>query len=346
MHSFPHPRQTVSLTGHEAPLAALMDAYASGRMPHAWILAGARGIGKATLAYHFARRLLSRAIDAPLPEESAVFRRIAAGSHADLLTLEPLYDEKKEERRQEISVDQARSVASFLSLKSAESDWRVVIVDSADALNTNAANAILKTLEEPGARALLLLIAHNPSRLLPTIRSRCRFLHVPQLNAEEYMQVMRHAAPGMEEKKMRTLGAFSRYAPGVALEFEQYGALEHYTAIVALMGRLPGAPAERIQAFSAQFGGKQAHANWRIMAQAFALFLERLVTQAADEAAPDELSVRRRLLYLRPAPFWVGLWQEAASQFSLAEAAHLDYKTVIIAFFEHLNQQLHPAHAA
>src|SRR5882724_5395502 len=195
----PEPRANPYLAGHEAAEASLIAAHAQGKLPHAIIIGGPRGIGKSTLAFRLARFVLSQGTSgaglfaaAPaslaLAEDHPVFSRVASGGHADLLTIErginpnkwkkrdapPDAEARKRVLRDEIVVDDTREVANFLRLTAAEGGWRIVIVDSADDMNRNAANALLKILEEPPSRSLLLLVSHAPGRLLPTIRSRCR----------------------------------------------------------------------------------------------------------------------------------------------------------------------------
>ncbi len=198
--SAPPPRANPDLVGHEAAERELERLYRAGRLPHAILLTGPRGIGKATLAFRFARFLLaeresrrrtrpSRSFSAAsarkpgfaIDPESGVFRRIAAGGHADLLTVERAWDPRRRRLRGEIVVEDTREIAAFFRLTAAEEGWRVVIVDGAEEMNRNAANALLKILEEPPDRALLLLVSHNPGRLLPTIRSRCRRLGMAAL---------------------------------------------------------------------------------------------------------------------------------------------------------------------
>ncbi|MBC7801304.1 MAG: AAA family ATPase, partial [Gemmatimonadaceae bacterium] len=166
------PRANPLLLGHAAAEAAMDDAIRARRVHHAWLLTGLEGIGKATCAYRFARRLLAGTGAAHDPD-SPLFRRVAAGTHADLLTIERAWDDKRKRKRSEIVVDSARGAAEFLRLTPAEGGWRIVVVDGAEHLNRNAANALLKILEEPPARAVLLLVCAAPGRLLPTIRSRC-----------------------------------------------------------------------------------------------------------------------------------------------------------------------------
>ena len=196
------PRSNPELFGHEAAEAVLATAMASGRLHHAWLITGPEGIGKATLAYRFARRLLAGpAADGSLALDPAhpAFRRVAAGSHADLLSVERAVDEKTKRRRAEIVVEDARAVSTFLHLTAAEGGWRVVIVDGADAMNRNAANALLKVLEEPPPRAVLLLLAASPGRLLPTIRSRCRRLALKPLAEGLVERLLRQALPELED---------------------------------------------------------------------------------------------------------------------------------------------------
>ena len=177
--SLPEPRANPELFGHEAAADALVESALSGRLHHAWLMAGPAGIGKETLAWRFARWLLAGMPEAPkgkpplyLEPSHPVFRRVAAESHADLLTIDAdtLRGDRK---RNDINVDAARLIPGFMNKTAAEGGWRVVVVDGVETMNLQAQNAILKVLEEPPARAILLLVSSAPARLLPTIRSRC-----------------------------------------------------------------------------------------------------------------------------------------------------------------------------
>lgn len=202
------PHRTLDLMGHEAAEREVLDAWASGRMHHAWLLSGQRGIGKATLAYRIARFVLAQGnidsgqgggapglfgdmLSAPippasldLPEDHPVVRRIIAGGHGDLRVVKREIGEKTKKLQTVINVESVRGIGAFLSMTSAEGGWRIVLIDGAEDMNVSAANAVLKVLEEPPRRALLLLVTHNPSRLLPTIRSRCRRLPLRPLEPE------------------------------------------------------------------------------------------------------------------------------------------------------------------
>ncbi|TBW37004.1 DNA polymerase III subunit delta' [Siculibacillus lacustris] len=187
----PLPRRRTDLIEQTAAEATLLDAYRSGRIHHAWILGGPKGIGKATLAFRFARFVLAHADpadpavlaarDLSVPADHPVARRIAGGAHMDLLHLRRPWDEKNKRFKTDLPVDEVRRTVGFFGSTAGEGGWRIAIVDAADDLNGNAANALLKVLEEPPPRSLFLVVAHAPGRLLPTIRSRCRRLDLEPL---------------------------------------------------------------------------------------------------------------------------------------------------------------------
>src|SRR6195952_2827188 len=178
-----HPRETTLLFGHRDAEMALLNAYRSGRIPHAWLIGGAQGIGKATLAYRMARFVLAhRDPSATAVQDAAtlqvdpshqVSRLVASGAHGGLLTLERSLNDKGV-LRTVITVDETRETISFFGSTAAVEGWRGCIVDTVDELNPNAANALLKVLEEPPRQSLFLLVSHAPARVLPTIQSRCR----------------------------------------------------------------------------------------------------------------------------------------------------------------------------
>src|SRR5277367_4475775 len=174
-----HPRDVFGFDHGESAERAFLEALDRGKLHHAWLLTGPEGVGKATFAYRVARRLLGATPDArfgPLGSapDHPVSRQVAARSHPDLLVLERAGEDGK--ARKVIPVDDARRLPEFFSKAPASAPYRVAIVDAVDDMNPNAANALLKTLEEPPERGILLLVSHAPGGLLPTIRSRCRRL--------------------------------------------------------------------------------------------------------------------------------------------------------------------------
>lgn len=224
----PHPRETFEFFGHDAEERAIAEALAGARMHHAWLLAGPKGLGKATLAYRFARAALGAPRTGPRPldvdSEHPVSRRIAALSHPDLFVLRRGLNDRGKPRR-EITVDEARDLGHFFSLAPSEGGMRVAIVDAVDDLNRNAANAILKTLEEPPARSVLILVCHAPGAILPTIRSRCRRLALRPLSDAQ----MRGALKGADAQLL----GLAKGRPGRALALKAQG----IDAVLAELGQ-------------------------------------------------------------------------------------------------------------
>src|SRR5258705_10032711 len=194
-----HPREATALAGQREAEQALLNAYRSGRIPHAWLIGGPRGIGKATLAYRMARFVLAHRNPTASDVQDAetvwvdpsdpVARHVAAGAHGGLLTLERTLNDRGV-MRTVITVDETRETIPFFGSTAAIEGWRVCIVDTVDELNPNAANALLKILEEPPRQSLFLLVSHAPARALPTNLSRCRKLPLRPLATEEVI----HAA--------------------------------------------------------------------------------------------------------------------------------------------------------
>jgi DNA polymerase-3 subunit delta' len=215
-----HPRFNPSLIGHSDAEQKFLSIWQSDRLPHGWLLTGPRGIGKATLAFRIARFVLSNAGDqaaAPglfgepavpsleLDADHPVFRRIASGGHADLMTLERTINTDTNKLRNTIAVEDVRRAGDFFRLTASEGGWRVVIIDSIDELNVNAANALLKILEEPPDRALMLLVCHAPGRLLPTIRSRCCQMPLTPLQDEEVISILQSSNPNLPPNDLQPL---------------------------------------------------------------------------------------------------------------------------------------------
>lgn len=264
----PEPRANPHLAGHEAAAAGFLEAWKSGRMAHAWLLSGPRGIGKATLAYRMARFMLAQSsgssagpdlFGGPPPPASlqmsptdVVFRKVASQGHPDFRVAEREVNAKTDRLASVIKVDQVRDLTSFIRLTPAESSWRVVLIDGADAMNEESANAVLKVLEEPPARSILLLVAHNADRLLPTIRSRCRRVNVRPLTQEQVMTLLGRYRPDLPPAEARVLATLADGSVGRALELDELGGVDLFAALMALLAQAPDLPAAPLHALADQ----------------------------------------------------------------------------------------------
>ena len=214
------------MLGQDDQVAAFLDAARSGRMHHAWLLAGPQGVGKAGFAHAAARWLLADAAGPAVPrdrlnvpEDHPVSSLLDAGSHPDFKLLERLAKSNSEDLARSITVDQVRSLQPLFATTPSLSPRRVVLIDAIDDLERSAANALLKNLEEPPAGTIFLLVSHAPGRLLPTIRSRCRLLRFAPLESDVVRLALRRALPEADDDELDALVGVANGAPGNALRF-------------------------------------------------------------------------------------------------------------------------------
>lgn len=289
------PRETTVLYGHAEAENALLEAYRSGRFPHAWLITGHAGIGKATLAYRLARFILAHpdpragavaaATSLEVDADHPVARRIAVQAQGDLLVLERTLNEKTGKLYQDIRVDDVRRTVTFFGSTPGEGGWRIAIVDTVDELNASGANALLKVLEEPPRRGVLLLVSHSAARVLPTIRSRCRVLALRPLSAAD---VARAAAVALaEEVSAADIAAAAAVADGSvrrALALLDGDALDLRNGIVALLERLPAVDPSALHALGDRLYGTDAATLAAFVDTVNGWLSARLSAGAADPA--------------------------------------------------------------
>lgn len=345
----PHPRLSAHLYGQAKAEADFLEAFNSGRLHHGWMLTGPRGVGKATLAWRIARFLLSRPeaaeaglFGAPEPPASLesdpqdpVCRRIAAGSEGRVFHLRRGLNGEGTALSDEIRVPEVRKMGQFLHLSAAEGGRRVVVVDAADDLASAGANALLKLLEEPPPRVTFLLVTHQPARLLPTIRSRCRELRLTTLAPEDLALALGDAGAEVGAEAL-ALSALAGGSVGTAIRLLNLEGIEAYGALVALFGALPKLDRQKAWALAESASGRQNEPRFDLILTLLDLFLARLARSGLcgpplPEAAPGEAAVLARL---SPdgaaAQKWAGLHQELGARARHGKAVNLDPAALVM----------------
>ncbi|WP_339914525.1 DNA polymerase III subunit delta' [uncultured Brevundimonas sp.] len=288
-----HPRDRFDLIPHADAEAAFVEALDRGRLHHAWLLCGVEGTGKASFAFRAARRLLGAAPDparGPLGTrpDDPVSQLVTAQSHPDLMVLERLVEGGK--TKKSISVDQARELPEFFSKSPSRAKFRVAIIDAADDLNINAANALLKVLEEPPERGVLLLVTHAPGRLLATIRSRCRRLAFPVWTVPALETLVRNRT-GLDPEEAGRIARLANGSPGAALDLASGSTLEadrqaHEWVAAASVDRA------EVLAVADRFRGAEGQVRFEVL-------MERLIAAVKTRALSEGVGQGAR---------WAELW--------------------------------------
>ena len=283
------------IAGQDRAVEQFASAWATRKLHHAWLLAGPRGVGKATFAHSAARRVLADAAGptSDLPgvetsDEHPIVKLVEAGSHPDMRRLERLVNEKTGNLARNISVDQVRSLAEVFDLSPAMSDWRVVVIDSVDELEPSGANALLKMLEEPPANSIFFLVSHAPGRLLPTIRSRCRRLDFQSLGDDVMASILEVRAPELSPAERKKIIPMAFGSAGRALAFAELGLAKLEDAALAILRQGDPTNARRSE-LAIELGKRGA-------GDRYAAFLDLAPSLIAREARASEGSRRERAL--------------------------------------------------
>ena len=355
MTDLPEENRYRAIVGHEAQIALAEASVSSGKMHHAWLLTGPSGIGKATFAHH-----LGAALIAHNDSQSALFgdaapfsmalddtdqdvRQVLQLAHPDFLYIAPRDDEKNKSGA--IKAEQIRELIPFFSHKSASGGWRVAIIDSLDAVNVTGANAMLKIVEEPPEKAIIILVARSAGAVLPTIRSRCRELRFAPLSAVVQKRLLAQHLPDADEDALHQLSLFSGGSMGYALLLDQSDALDLYEASCLILSK-PQAEASQLLDLSAKWGSARQKHLLPIATQAFSKLLHQAALHAAGHKASEGLLACETQLisYLADAsnPLALAeLHQELIDTLAKAERAYLDMPSVFLSLFDKIHSHAH-----
>ena len=352
----PHPSEAITIFGQDSAQQQFLNAFDRGRLHHAWLLSGPRGVGKATLVWKIAKFLLTTP-NAPAqdglfgamsqhvsnletPPDHPALPRILAGSEPALCVLRRSYDEKRKRFKQNITVDDVRSLKSFFGLSAADGGARVVIIDAADDMTGSAANALLKMLEEPPKNAFLFLISHQPAALLPTLRSRCRELRLSALSHDMVQQALTQAKIHLSEEQSSLFTRLSAGSAGQAIRLAQLDGDALYSALISTLQTLPSLNQSAALKLAESFAGQANSERFDLLID----LIDYILGQAAKTSLipldpdPDITTLDQKLLTtLHKGPIgarkWALLQQDISKRMRHGRAVNLDPVTLILDMF-------------
>lgn len=322
IEGFAHPRETVRLAGQDEALMRAARAIRSGRPPQAWLLAGPPGIGKATLGYRIARYLLRYGAtsdgpdDLSIPDIDPVAAQVRAGAHPGLLVLKRGVNPETGRTMTVLSVDVVRRLAGFFGMTSGAGGWRIAIIDTADEMNDAAANALLKALEEPPGRAMLLLLSNAPGQLLPTIRSRCHRLNLRPLDEGALANELAHHLPDWSAEKRRDLAKLAGGSLGAALTLASDDTLALANDARKLVDDAAAPDLAALLALGDRVGRSGDNLS------AFGTFLLQHLAERIRLRARQSAGAQLRA--------WMEAWEQVTANFVRAEALHLEPRQTIL----------------
>ena len=358
IEGYPHPKVTETLFGHQFAEQEFMNCFKSGKLHHGWLITGAKGIGKATFAWRIAKFLLTQPIACPEPKglfdnsgekqnsdldenlKKAIAARILAESEPRLAVIRKSFDEKRKTFRSSIRVDEIRHLKSFFSLSVSDGGSRVAIIDCAEDMNINAANALLKTLEEPPEHTVFLLISHNPQSLLPTIKSRCRELRLSSLTESDLKSALRQINLTIPENEFEIYSLLGSGSVGYSIRLLEHDGASLYRTILSFLNQLPNLNGFELEKFIGTFSGAKNRSRLELFIELLNVVVARISKSgitghsSSHEYLIDEKEVFRKLC---PTPNiskrWAELAQTQSQNLKHGLAVNLDPGSLILDTF-------------
>lgn len=351
------PRLMNEFFGHRQPENQILDLINSSHLHHALILSGQEGIGKSTFAYRLARYLLKHGIpengeDAGglfgehLPKvkietlhvapDDQVCRMIAAGGYPDLLVVEREFDEKKNRFKGSIGIESVRRIAPFMHMTASFNGWRVVIVDDADTMTNEAQNAILKVLEEPPARTILLLVCHRPGMMIPTIRSRTRMINFQPMERDVFSMLLRRVDPSLRDADLKTLHAITGGSAGQGIRLIEEGGLDVIYKVSGLLSQWPEWDWPQIHGLAEDISKPGQEDRYQNFVDVFRWSVEALVrTRACQGALPPPVDTPQMARMANHYSFeqWLDICEKLKLHFTTADYSSLDKRQAILGAF-------------
>ncbi|MBB43204.1 MAG: DNA polymerase III subunit delta' [Rhodospirillaceae bacterium] len=356
------PSKTPDLIGHETAEKHFLESWNSGRLPHAWLISGEEGSGKATLAFRIARFVLFQGNENSKRQEKGdlfgksirpkslyiapdnpIFRRVASEGHTDLKILKRTINSSNGKIRNSIAVEDVRLCGNFLRLTSAEAGWRVLIIDSVDELTISAANALLKILEEPPNDALILIVCHNPYLILPTIKSRCCQLSLKPLESERIRSFLSTTLPNINPSDIEALTILSNGSPGRALKIIEEEGLILLKELVMLISNFPKISTADLHDFGEKLAKNGAENKFKLTMNLFNSWLAYLIKEAASNTQkpkpmfPEESGCGIRIVRAAGVEFLIQLWKDINLVSEKTLRQNLDRKQAFLTMLYHLN---------
>ena len=358
IEGYPHPKMTEKLFGHQFAEQEFINCFKSNKLHHGWLITGAKGIGKATFAWQMAKFLLTQPIPSIEPKglfgnsdenqnndlgenlKKAMIARILAESEPRLVVVRKSFDEKRKTFRSSIRVDEVRHLKTFFSLSVSDGGGRVAIIDCAEDMNINAANALLKTLEEPPKDTVFLLVSHNPQSLLPTIKSRCRELRLSNLTESDLKSALKQMNLTIPENDSKIYSLLGSGSVGNSIRLLEHDGAGLYRTLLSFLNQLPNLNGFELEKLIGTFSGNKNRSRLELFIELLNMVIARLSKagimgySSADQILEEEKEIFTKLC---PNPIiakkWAELAQTQSENLKHGLAVNLDPSSLILDTF-------------